>query len=143
MDILPCVVHSVEGHTAGGVLPVVTSTDRAVHVAVPAPVHLFAAVWTDFPQEGGRPVIPVVDMDARAGRDQGATLCALAARARGPFHAPVLVRAQCLIPRIQDILGAEVARGQSAGEEEAIVVMISGIAGPGHRRLCSYTMLCF
>jgi hypothetical protein len=144
MDTLPCAAHSVADHLVGGVLPVVMSTDQAVHAAALAPDRLFAVVWTDFLQEGGRPVIPVVDMDVCAGQDQEATLCALVVRAQGLFRALALAavhaRAHHLIPRIQDTVGAGVVRGQLAGEEEAIVATISGIAGPGHQKLCN---LCF
>lgn len=124
------------------VLLVEMSTDQAVHVVVLALGRLFVAVWTDFPREGGLPVIPVVVTDACAGRDQGATLCAPAVRARGPSHAHALapVRGHCLIPRIRDTVEARVVQGQSAGEEGAIVAMTSGIAGPGHQGLCN---LCF
>ena len=147
MGILQCAAHSAEDHLVGEVLPAVLSTDQAAHAAALVPGRLFAAVWTDFPHEGGRPVIPVVDMGACAGRDQGATPYALAVRARGLFRAlalalaPVRVHTHYLIPHIQDTLGAEVARGQLAGQEEAIVATISGIVGPGHQRLCSFLFL--
>jgi len=145
MGILPCAAHSVEDHLVGEAHPAVLSTDQVVHAAALAPGRLFAAVWTDFPHEGGRPVIPVVDMGAYAGRDQGAILCALAVRARGLFRAlvlaPVHVHVHCLIPRIQGTPGAEVVRGQLAGQEEAIVATISGIVGLGLQRLCSFIFL--
>jgi len=142
-DILPCEGYPVEDHMVGEVLLVEMFTDQAVHVAVLALDRLFAGVWTDFLQEGGLPAIPVVVMGVCAGRDQGATLCAPAVHARGPFRvlalAPVL--AHCHIPRTRDIVEAGVVRGQSARDEEAIVATISGIAGPGHQRLCNFCFL--
>lgn len=142
-DILPCVPHPVEDHTVDGVLQGAMSTARVVHAVAPAPDRLFAAVWIDSPQGGGRPAILVVDMDVCAGRDQGATPCALAVRAQDLFRALALapVRVRYLILHIQDTLGVGVVRGQLAGEGEAIVAMISGIAGPGHQRLCNFVFL--
>jgi hypothetical protein len=142
MGTLPFVAHSVEEHMVGEVLQAVMFTVRAVHVAALALVPLFAEVWTDFLQGGGRLVILVVDTDVCGGRDQGATLCALVVRARDLFRAlvPVRARARYLILHIQDTLGVGVVRGQLAGGGEATVAMISGIVGLDLQRLCNFVL---